>query len=213
MSGVAGVTSTRRYFERRADAIDRFYARPTTGNHFLRRGPWRGRELAVSVVSRHPGANVLDLGCGPGRVAEAVIDAGAASYVGIDLSPHMLALAHERLDRFAAVQLLEGDFVEMDVRRTFDVVLALGLFDYLEDPARAAEWMRARCSSTLLASFTSWDWVKGPIRHLHYELLHRCPLHDYSESVAEAMLTAAGFSRVEFVSRGRRGFFVCAEPC
>jgi SAM-dependent methyltransferase len=206
------LTATRRYFERRADAIDRFYAVPTTGNHALRRGPWRGRELAVSVMARHLGADVLDLGCGPGRVAEAVIDAGAASYVGIDLSPHMLTLARERLDRFASVELLEGDFLDIDIGRTFDVVLALGLFDYLEEPARAAEWMRARCSSTLLASFTRWDWVKGPIRHFHYELLHRCPIHDYTEPVVEAMLTGAGFSRVEFASRGRRGFFVEATP-
>lgn len=206
------LAATRRYFEKRADAIDRFYGQPATGNHVLRRGPWRGRELAVSVLAGHPSASVLDLGCGPGRVAEAVIEAGAASYVGIDLSPHMLALAGKRLDRFAAVELVEGDFTDLDIPRAFDVVLALGLFDYLAEPARAAEWMRPRCSSTLLASFTRWDWLKGPIRHFHYELLHRCPLHDYTESVAEAMLTAAGFSRVDFVSRGRRGFFVCATP-
>jgi SAM-dependent methyltransferase len=155
---------------------------------------------------------VLDVGCGPGRVAEAVIEAGAGPYVGIDFSPRMLALARERLDRFASVQLVEADFLDTELEGTFEVVLALGLFDYLEEPERAAEWMRARCSSTLLASFTRWDWVKGPIRHFHYELLHRCPIHDYSEPAVEAMLAAAGFSRVELVSRGRRGFFVHATP-
>ena len=206
------MTPTRRYFEKRAAAIDGFYAVPATGNHVLRRGPWRGRELAVSILARQPSASVLDVGCGPGRVAEAVIEAGAASYVGIDFSPRMLALARERLDRFASVQLVECDFLDLDLEGTFQVVLALGLFDYLDEPARAAEWMRARCSSTLLASFTRWDWLKGPIRHFHYELLHRCPIHDYSESAVEAMLTSAGFSRVEFVSRGRRGFFVHATP-
>jgi SAM-dependent methyltransferase len=205
------LTPTRRYFERRADAIDRFYAQPVTGNHALRRGPWRGRELAVAVLAQHPSASVLDIGCGPGRVAEAVIDAGASSYVGIDLSVHMLELARSRLDRFDAVELIEGDFVELDIRGEFEVVLALGLFDYLEEPAHAAEWMRTRCSSTLLASFTRWDWVKGPIRHLHYEVLHGCPIHDYTEPFAEALLASAGFSRVDFISRSRRGFFVHAS--
>lgn len=205
------LTATRRYFEKRADAIDRFYAVPVTGNHALRRGPWRGRELAVAALAQHPAARVLDVGCGPGRVAEAVIEAGASSYVGIDLSLHMLELARARLQRFDSVELLEGDFLELDVPGAFDVILALGLFDYLEEPARAAEWMRARCSSTLLASFTRWDWVKGPIRHLHYEVLHRCPIHDYSEPFAEMLLGTAGFSRVEFISRSRRGFFVEAS--
>jgi hypothetical protein len=124
----------------------------------------------------------------------------------------MLALARARLDRFASVELVEGDFLDFDIGRAFDVVLALGLFDYLEEPARAAEWMRLHCSSTLLASFTRWDWLKGPVRHFHYELVHRCRIYDYTEAVAESILTAAGFSSVEFVSRGSRGFFVCAAP-
>lgn len=203
------MTSTRRYFEKQARAFDRVYARPRTAGWCLRRGPQRGRELAVSVVARHASPHVLDLGCGPGRVAEAVIDAGAAGYVGIDLSPTMLSLARDRLDRFESIELVEGNFVDIDLRRTFDVVLALGLFDYVEEPACAAAWMRARCSSTLVASFTRWDWLKGPIRHLRYEL-HRCPIVDYSEADVEALLAAAGFSRIEFASRGRRGFLVTA---
>jgi SAM-dependent methyltransferase len=204
------MTSTRRYFEKHARAFDRLYAGRGTVT-YLRRGPQRGRELAVAVVARHPAPDVLDIGCGPGRVAEAVIDAGAVAYIGIDLSPHMLALARRRLDGYQAVELLEGDFLELAVSRTFDVVLALGLFDYLEEPVRAAAWMRARCTSTLVASFTRWDWVKGPARHARYELHHHCRVFDYTEEGAEELLTAAGFSSVEFPYCGRRGFLVAAR--
>jgi SAM-dependent methyltransferase len=153
---------------------------------------------------------VLDLGCGPGRVAEAVIQAGAARYVGIDLSPQMLELARMRVDAHE-VELIEGDFLEMDVSGTFDVVLALGLFDYLEEPERAAAWMRAHCSSALVASFPRWEWIKAPLRHLHYAL-HRCPIFEYTEALAEELLSNAGFSRVELPSRGRFGFLVVATP-
>jgi SAM-dependent methyltransferase len=208
---VSATAATRRYFERRAGAVDRFYEVPLTGNHALRRGPWHGRELAVALLTRNPGASVLDAGCGPGRVAEAVIEAGAGAYAGIDLSPHMLALARERLARFDDVELYEGDLVALDLPPA-DIVLALGLFDYLADPGRAAAWMRARCCGTLLASFTRWDWLKGPVRHFHYELLHRCPIRDYTEDVALALLRDAGFSHIDVVSRGRRGFFVEAAP-
>lgn len=190
-------TATRRYFDRHARAFDRV-------SH-VRRGPRRGRELAVSVVARHSAPAVLDVGCGPGRVAEAVLAAGAARYVGIDFSARMLGLARRRLDQHEAVELIEGDFLDLDVPGTFDVVLALGLFDYLEEPARAAAWLRARCSSTLVASFPRWERVKAPLRHLYYAL-HGSPLFEYTEPGVDELLRDAGFSNVEFPSRGPRGF-------
>jgi SAM-dependent methyltransferase len=150
---------------------------------------------------------VLDVGCGTGRVAEAILEAGAARYVGIDFSARMLALARRRLEEHDVVELIEGDFLDLDLPETFDVVLALGLFDYLEDPARAAAWLRAHCSSRLVASFPRRDRVKAPLRHLYYRL-HGSPLFEYTEAGVEELLRDAGFSDVEFPSRGPRGFLV-----
>jgi SAM-dependent methyltransferase len=202
------MTPTRRYFDTHAQSFDRLYSRRGIVAH-IRRGPQRSRELAASIVARQGAPEVLDVGCGPGRVAEAVIEAGAARYVGIDFSPHMLALARRRLEQNEAVELIEGNFLDADLPRTFDVVLALGLFDYLEEPERAAAWLRAHCTSTLVASFPRWDWVKAPLRHLYYAL-HRCQIFDYSEVGVEELLAGAGFSNVEFPSRGRQGFLVLA---
>jgi len=42
------------------------------------------------------GASVLELGCGTGRNARALQSMGAASYLGIDNSPEMLAAAQAR---------------------------------------------------------------------------------------------------------------------
>jgi ubiquinone/menaquinone biosynthesis C-methylase UbiE len=206
------MTPTRRYFEKRAEAFDRLYTRSSPATWWLRRGPRRSRQLAASVVARHSSPSVLDVACGPGRVAEAVLEAGAATYVGVDFSPHMLELARARLGRFESVELLEGDFHDLELARRFDVVLALGLFDYLEDPRRAASWMHAHTGRTLVATFSRRDRIKTPIRRFHYELIHRCPLYFYREADAEALLRAAGFARVDFVARSRRGFFVTATP-
>ena len=203
------MTSTRRYFDRRARAFDRRYARPGIARP-LRRGPEHGRDLAVSVVRRHAAPDVLDVGCGPGRVAAAVLEAGATGYVGIDVSPEMLSLARRRLAAYEHVELLEGDFLDLRFERTFDVVLALGLFDYVAEPVRAAVWLRERCRSTLVVSFTRWDWLKAPLRHLHYQLGHGLSIFDYSEEAATELLLGAGFSSVALHRPGRRGFLVHA---
>lgn len=203
------MTPTRNYFDKHARSFDRLYDSRGIAARF-RRGPDRGRALAVSVVARHRAPEVLDLGCGPGRVAEAVIEAGAARYVGIDLSTQMLELARRRVDGHE-VELIEGDFRDLDVSQAFDVVLALGLFDYLGEPEQAAAWMRAHCTSALVASFPRWEWIKAPLRHLHYAL-HRCPIFEYTEVAADELLSSAGFSKVEFASRGRFGFLVVATP-
>jgi SAM-dependent methyltransferase len=204
--------STRRYFETHAERFDRLYTSTDTATRLLRQGPRRSREFAVSVVASRSSPSVLDVGCGPGRVAQEVLEAGASKYVGVDFSGEMLALARDRLARFDEVELIEANFLELDLDDEYDVVLALGLFDYFKDPAAAAEWMHAHCGSTLAATFTRWDWVKAPIRHLHYDLLNRCRTFDYNEERAERVLTAAGFSAVEVPVSGPRGFFVLATP-
>lgn len=203
------MTQVLQYFDRHARRFDHVYDVSGPAAR-LRAGPAHGRALAAAVVagSRHPA--VLDVGCGPGRVGEAVLDDGASEYVGIDVSPQMLALARRRLRRFDCVELIEGDFRRVALPRRFEVVLALGLFEYLDEPAAAAAWLRAHCSEVLVASFTRWELLKGPARHLHYAL-HGCRITDYSEAEAEALLTSGGFSGVEFPHQGARGFTACAR--
>lgn len=210
-TSAAPTTPTRRYFERRAEAFDRLYTRQSPGTRLLRMGPRRSRDFAASVVARHESPSVLDVGCGPGRVGEAVLEAGAASYLGVDFSPRMLELARARLADVESVQFIESDFFDLDLPERFDVVLALGLFDYLDDPERAASWMREHCGRTLVATFSRRDRVKTPIRRLHYELVHRCPIYFYVEADAEMLLRQAGYAKIEVVS-GPRGFFVTASP-
>jgi ribosomal protein L11 methyltransferase len=75
-------------------------------------------------------ARVLDVGCGSGRVAEYLLEAGASTLTGIDLSPEMLELARARLARFSeSVELVLGDFMTLALTGPYDVIVAVGLFD------------------------------------------------------------------------------------
>ena len=110
--------------------------------------------------------------------------------------------------------MLEAHFLNLDLNGAFDVVLALGLFDYLREPLRAAEWLRARCSSTLVASFTRWDWVKGPAAAPRVRRLQRSRprLHRGGRGV-DLLLRRRASGRVDVAQlRGARGFHVRRRP-
>ncbi|MGC9400374.1 MAG: class I SAM-dependent methyltransferase [Anaerolineae bacterium] len=90
-----------------------------------------GLERALLRVT--PGARVLDLGCGHGRVAALLPP--ACSYTGLDFSAEILALAdpdvaHGVKTRFAVVDLMEPGWVG-HVRGTFEWIIARAIFHHI----------------------------------------------------------------------------------
>jgi SAM-dependent methyltransferase len=84
--------------------------------------PWRDpvrRRFADQVRALPPGANVLELGSGPGYLAQSVLEScpNLESYTLLDFSEHMLALSRERLARFEAARFVKADFKSADWRQ------------------------------------------------------------------------------------------------
>jgi SAM-dependent methyltransferase len=202
----------RKHFRAKAWSFDRLYDEEGRFQRALRPALAGRADLAVSIVRSLTDPSVLDVGCGSGRVGERVLDAGAARYVGIDFSAPMLSLARERLGRFGErVELVEGDFLTEPLEGRFDVVLALGLFDYTPEPARFAQRMLELSSGAVVASFPRWTWVKGPIRKLRYEVVNDCPIFDYTSEGVERLFKDAGFASVELCESGRSGLLAVAR--
>lgn len=77
--------------------------------------PWRApmRARFAEMVSRlRYGARVLELGSGPGYLAEVVLDrcANVTSYTLLDFSEHMLERSRQRVDGFDAARHVHADF-------------------------------------------------------------------------------------------------------
>jgi SAM-dependent methyltransferase len=179
----------------------------------LRPGLFRRRQLAVETVRSYSQPCVLDVGCGSGRIGELVLEGGAARYLGIDFSEPMIELAGERLNRFQGrAALIRDDFLSAGIDGTFDVILALGLFDYLPNPEAFAGRMFDLCApgGCAIGSFPAWSLIKGPIRKLRYEWLGDCPIFNYTGLGIERLFGQARFSRVEVLAPGRSGFLVRA---
>src|SRR5437660_1443801 len=147
----------REHFRAKAFSFDHLYDEDNPLQRLLRPGLFNRRELALAVAAEFESPSVLDVGGGSGRIGEPALEQGASRYVDIDLSDTMLGLARERLARFGdKVELVQGDFVETPLAGPFDVVLALGYFDYIGDAGRHVRRMRELCSGSAIASFPRW---------------------------------------------------------
>jgi 2-polyprenyl-3-methyl-5-hydroxy-6-metoxy-1,4-benzoquinol methylase len=213
-SSTAAPQRVRKRFRDKAHEFDDLYEDERPLTRLVRPGLFRRRQLAADTVRAYRSPRVLDVGCGSGRIGEFVLEAGAGAYLGIDFSEPMIALARTRLERFGArAELVLGDFMEAALDGPYDVVLALGLFDYLPDPHRFSRRMLELCApgGSMVASFPSWSLIKGPVRKVRYEWIGDCPIFNYTRRELELMLGATGFDQVEILSPGRSGYLVRAR--
>jgi len=96
---------------------------------FARKGlePSQKQLMDGLMSSGFRGASVLDIGCGTGYLHQRLLQTGAASAVGVDLSAKMLIEARARAQQHGLAERTdyrEGDFVELaNALRPADIVI------------------------------------------------------------------------------------------
>jgi len=75
-----------------------------------------GSGIAEHVGALRRDAQILELGSGPGLLAECILERchNVSSYTLLDFSPHMLAVSRERLARFPAAEFVFASFRSED---------------------------------------------------------------------------------------------------
>jgi SAM-dependent methyltransferase len=203
----------RNRFREKAQQFDDLYEDERFLVRLLRPGLFRRRQLAVDTVRSYDAPRVLDVGCGSGRIGEFVLQAGAQRYVGVDFSEPMIELALARLERFGGrVELITDDFGTAPIAGRFEVVLGLGLFDYLPDAASFINRMYELCApgGCVVGSFPAWSLLKGPVRKVRYEWIGDCPVFNYTREQLHTLASEAGFDRIELLAPGHSGFLARA---
>lgn len=131
----------------------------------------------VAFVQRYSPGDVLDAGCGTGRVAIELSRRGV-DVVGVDVDDSMLATAR-RLD--PALTWIRCDLAELDLGRTFDVVVMAGNVLVFTPPGTTAEVV-AGCARHL---------APGGALVAGFELGRGYDLASYDEEAAAVGLTLA----------------------
>ncbi|MDX1546772.1 MAG: class I SAM-dependent methyltransferase [Rhodothermales bacterium] len=95
----------------------------------------------LALLERHglEGGCVVDLGCGSGRFARALADAGYEA-VGVDLSPSMVARARARVPEG---RFIIGSFFDADLPPCAAVTAQGEVFNYAFDPRNGLDALRA----------------------------------------------------------------------
>lgn len=196
---------TQRYFDQHAARFDSIYhdRRPLQRafNRVLRKAIYE--RFAITFERSEPiqGASILDVGCGSGRYGVEFARRGAARVVGLDYAATMLRLARE-FARSAGVsdrcEFVEGDFTSLPLDEQFDVVIAIGVFDYQGRPVEFLRRMVERSKRRVIATFPGKSMIRMRIRQLRY-WFGDCPVLFYSEGDVRRIAAEAGLSSVEVV--------------
>jgi SAM-dependent methyltransferase len=139
-------------------------------------------QALLDVIAPLPGERVLEVGCGSGLLCRQIAPALApgGSVVGIDISPHMVAIAQE-----IASQANLGGWVSFDVGRAeelpyrdgdFDAAFAARLLLHAADPRTVVREMARVVRKGGRIVLMDWDFdtvaITHPDRDLTRRLLH-----------------------------------------
>jgi len=121
----------------------------------------------IEMASLPAGGRVLDAGCGPGLVSEALLEAGH-QVLGVDLSAEMIARARRRCARFGARASFEQkSLFDASLAGPFDGAMSRFVLHHTPDPAaflrRQVDLLRpggvvAACDHTTDPDSVRADW-------------------------------------------------------
>ena len=178
------------YFDRHVDDFDKIYRKNRS-----RLGNWLDRTIRASVGLRFhlafellgniEGKSVLDIGCGSGRYMFEAVNRGAGKVVGLDAAPGALRAAKKIAADLGVedrVDFIETDFIDYEFEDQFDILFAVGYFDYVFDPALHLEKMLQVARGCIYASFPRRWHPLTPVRKLRLAL-RRCAVRFYSSGL------------------------------
>ncbi len=191
------------YFHRRIHDFDDIYRDKTSITSFLNktiRASVRIRfELAFHVLGDLKGKSVLDIGCGSGRYMFESAKRGAARVVGLDAASGAIEFARNfaaelKLDE--RTKFIESDFLDYNPDSYFDVIFAVGYFDYLFDPVEHIRKMLDISSGVVFASFPKRWSILSAIRKIRLAL-NGCPVRYYTTKEIKRLLDEVGHKNYE----------------
>jgi SAM-dependent methyltransferase len=173
------------------------------------RAPVQSDPAALARLVREsrfpPGSRILDAGCGPGLVSQALLAAGQA-IVGVDLSSEMIERARRRCsafgDRATFHQVSLFDPL-VDCQGLFDGAISRYVLHHVPDPAGFIRRQADLLSPGGILVLSDHQTDPDPERSLHHERLERARDRTHTSNLTGGrildLFAAAGFVDLSLV--------------
>ena len=155
-------------------------------------------------------ATICDVGCGSGRFVTALAKKGAVQVTGVDIAPNMISLAQKLAAQEGVSErcrFFQSDVLDWKTDEQFDMVIAIGFWDYIADPLPRLRLIRQMTRGRFLSAWPRlWTW-RMPLRKVRLAL-RGCPVYFFSKPRVYSLLEKTGF---EVVSCKTIGKLICIE--
>jgi hypothetical protein len=108
----------------------------------------------------------------------------------------------EQMEVADRCEFIFDDFLTHEFEGSFDVVLALGLFDYIQEAGPLFTRVAGLNSSRFIASFPKFTPLWGFQRTIRYNLIRKCPIYYYKLKQLEDLYHEACFEECLIVPCG-----------
>lgn len=182
----------KQYFEKHADDFNSYYRDskiPLLNS--IKRYLWRDllerERLTVKLSRPISGKKILDIGCGDGHYGRHFLAEKCHSYMGLDFSEEMIRQASQQFSDSDQVRFVCGNFMKLNFEDRFDIIVAMGVLDYVKEPGAFLEKILDLTRDRVLVSFPQRTKVRGAIRYLKYGL-RGCAIYLYTMNEITSLL-------------------------
>ncbi len=173
-------------------------------DRWLRKDMYQRFAWVMEKAGDASGLTVCDVGCGSGRFVNELARRGA-TVTGIDVAPEMLKLARRLTTEQGTAdrcRFIETDVLEWTPDQVFDMVIAIGFWDYIADPRSRLRVIRSMTGSRFLSAWPRyWTW-RTPVRKVRLGL-QGCPVYFYRRPQIERYFRETGFEPVSWQTFGK----------
>ena len=210
-------SKVRIFFQGRVEKYDSIYGKDKkliwrVLDFIFRRSIQKRFELTLKECVNLENKKILDIGCGPGIYLVTLAKRNPGKIVGLDFSEEMLNQAKKlaKANRVSdTCQFINADFRRYIFNEKFDICLAIGLFDYIENPQAVLEKIRDLCLDKAIISFPAKWRLRNIVRIIRLKSL-RCPVYFYTARQIHDLLNKSGFKSFD-IKTIDRDYFVVAK--